>query len=466
VALVQTSTLLRTENSGATSTLSYTSNLAAGSLSVLCVGNYPSAITSVSGSTNGAYTRAVNYGDGGNNYVEIWYRANTSAGAETLTITPTSASGNYITAVAQEWSGMATSSPLDQTGTSGTLTVSTTGATTQANEVVFTVAVADAGSSNVNWGTPTGYTLIARENDSNTYTGLQAAQKTVSSTGTQSATHTNSSVSADTIIATFKVASGSKQEQRAFTSTTALSSALVSRANNRKAFTAAGVLSTAFASRSQAKSAFTSSAALASSFDSAQIQRAALTAAAVLSASLGAKAQARTQFTSSSSLTSALASRSISTAAISWAAALSSALDSQYQARAAFTAGGVLSVALDAIDGASGEEFRAFAASASLAASFVSDFTQEGLPPSRPHKPRGQEFYRSVTGLQVSASFKTKAALSVSFDTAKQASDSRAVEVGFSAQVIASAVFVSESLYQSGGLVRTYKPAVYQLERV
>ena len=206
MALVQTSTLLRTENSGATSTLSYTSNLTAGSLSVLCVGNYPSGITSVSGSANGAYTQAVTYGDGGNNYVEIWYKANVSAGAETLTITPTSTSGNYVTAVAQEWSGMATSSPLDRTGTSGTLTVSTSAATTQANEVVFTVAVADAGSSNVNWGTPSGYTLIARENDSNTYTGLQAAYKIVAATGTQSATHTNSSVSADTIIATFKVA--------------------------------------------------------------------------------------------------------------------------------------------------------------------------------------------------------------------------------------------------------------------
>jgi hypothetical protein len=206
-SLLQTSTLLRTEGSGATSNHSYTSNLAAGSLSLVFVGNFPSGMASVVG-TSGAYTKAVGYSDGGDNWCEIWYRANVGGGAETVTFTPTSTSGNYLTCVMQEWGGMVTASALDQIGSAGALTVSTAGATTQASEVAFTISVADQGTANVGWGTPSLYTLIARENDSNTYTGMQAAYRLLIATGTQTATHTSSGIPGDSVIATFKVQTG------------------------------------------------------------------------------------------------------------------------------------------------------------------------------------------------------------------------------------------------------------------
>lgn len=468
MALVQTSTLLRTENSGSTSTLSYTSNLTAGSLSVLCVGNYPSGITSVSGSTNGAYTQAVTYGDGGNNYVEIWYRANVSAGAETLTITPTSASGNYITAVAQEWSGMATSSPLDRTGTSGTLTVSTSAATTQADEVVFTVAVADAGSSNVNWGTPSGYTLIARENDSNTYTGLQAAQKTVSSTGTQTATHTNSSVSADTIIATFKVATGSTQESRSFTSAATLTASLSDSARNNRAFSSAGALTATLDSAARNPRAFSAVASLSPTVDSAYSVRSAFTSAGVLAAVLDSQYQARASFSVASALSPSLDSQYQARTAFSGAVQLVASFDSQYQSKAAISATASLSAALDAIDGASGEVFASFTSSAALTVSLHSQYEETAPRPSRPHKPRGAGFYQSITGLRIPAAFNAKVSLRASLDSAIQingtTSSEQARELQSASQLRMNLVAVP--LYANKGLIRTYAPRIYQLERV
>ena len=212
MALVQTTAQLRTQESGASSNLAFGSNVTAGSALFLYVGNYPSGISSVSDSRGNTWQKADGVGDGGINFGEIWYALNAAAGATTITISPTSGSGNYLTAWAQEWSGVQTSGALDRTGTAtNTNTVSTSLATQQADELVLTVAVADAGAANINWGTPTDYTLVGRENDSNNYTGLQAAYRVVAATGTQSATHTVSGIATsavDAVIATFRLASG------------------------------------------------------------------------------------------------------------------------------------------------------------------------------------------------------------------------------------------------------------------
>lgn len=209
MAVVQTSPVLRTAGSGSSSTLSFSSNLTAGNASFLFVGNYPSGISTVSGSSSGSYTKAIGYNDGGDNWAEIWYKENVAGGAETITITPTSTSGNYITAYAQEHSGIATSGSLNRTGSvGGNNTVTASAANTQANCLVLTMCVADVGNSNCNFGTATtGYTLVGRENDSNTYTGMQACYKYVSSVETSAATITSSiSGAADQVLATFSLA--------------------------------------------------------------------------------------------------------------------------------------------------------------------------------------------------------------------------------------------------------------------
>lgn len=160
---------------------------------------------------------AVNHGDGspGTDYNEVgvWYLENATGGNYVLSINSNGGAGNaYISATAQEWSGMVTSGVLDRTGIgANALTATASAANTGADRLVITAVVADLGSSNNNFGTPSGYTLLDRENDSNSFTGYQAAYKTVSALETSTATHTATGGTAsqyDTVIATFKIAAG------------------------------------------------------------------------------------------------------------------------------------------------------------------------------------------------------------------------------------------------------------------
>jgi hypothetical protein len=212
-SIVQTSSILRTTGSGSSSTQSFSSNLTAGNTAFFIGGNYPSGFSTVSGSSSGSYTKAIGFGDGGDNFIEIWYKEDIAGGAETVTITPTSTSGNYITSFLVEASGLNTSSLLDRTGSAATTgtshTVTASAANTQSDVLVFTAIIADVGSSSISWGTPSGYTLTGRENDSNTYTGIQVAYKIVTANETSSATATSVSLNADSVIATFKTAGAS-----------------------------------------------------------------------------------------------------------------------------------------------------------------------------------------------------------------------------------------------------------------
>lgn len=212
-SIVQTSSILRTTGSGSSSTQSFSSNLTAGNTAFFIGGNYPSGFSTVSGSSSGSYTKAIGFGDSGDNFIEIWYKENIAGGAETVTITPTSTSGNYITSFLVEASGLNTSSLLDRTGsatTTGTShTVTASAANMQSDVLVFTAIIADEGNSSISWGTPSGYTLTGRENDSNTYTGIQVAYKIVTANETSSATATSVSFNADSVIATFKTAGAS-----------------------------------------------------------------------------------------------------------------------------------------------------------------------------------------------------------------------------------------------------------------
>lgn len=118
---------------GTSMTVSYGSSVTAGHL---LVGMFRAAgTTSVSDSRNGAWTKAVGASDGVNS---LWYKANATAGTTTVTVSG-SASGP-IRAVVADYSGIATSSPVDgfacNTGTGTTATTGTT-ASVPAGELAF-----------------------------------------------------------------------------------------------------------------------------------------------------------------------------------------------------------------------------------------------------------------------------------------------------------------------------------------
>jgi hypothetical protein len=151
----------------------------------------------------------------------IAYAANvTSSGTFTVTINHTQGSGNYLIARATSFTGLATSSLLDQTGTNvdefgpTPATVQTTGATTVANELVIAVAsITDAADAAIS--TPSRYTEIMLENDFGLHATGEAAYMIVSSTGTQSASWTHGGGYAWTaVIATFKEPTGAPAARR------------------------------------------------------------------------------------------------------------------------------------------------------------------------------------------------------------------------------------------------------------
>lgn len=213
MAFVQATALLRTANSSGDPSLATLNSVGAGNTLFVVPTNYPSGFTGVSSSPSLTWQRAVLVGDGGNNFAEIWFAPVVSGGNYTVTVDPTSANGNYVTAVAMEHSGMDNAALLDRSGTAaGSFTVSTSQATQQADELLIAVSVADDAANPISWGTPSGFTLLAKEDDSNTYTGMIAAFRTVSATGVQSAVFSASGLSGsqvDCAIATFRLASGS-----------------------------------------------------------------------------------------------------------------------------------------------------------------------------------------------------------------------------------------------------------------
>jgi hypothetical protein len=119
--------------SGTSMSVSYGSSVTAGHL---LVGMFRAAgTTAVSDSRNGAWTKAIGASDGVNS---LWYRANAIAGTTTVTVTGTTS--GPIRAVVADYSGVATTAPLDGTAcNTGTGTAATTGTTASvpAGELAF-----------------------------------------------------------------------------------------------------------------------------------------------------------------------------------------------------------------------------------------------------------------------------------------------------------------------------------------
>lgn len=236
MAVIQTSPDLRTQESGASSTLSFSSNVTAGSGLALWVGNFPGAISAVTDNRGNTWEQVVAGGDGGANFIEVWIVRSAAAGATTITITPATSSGNYLSGVAIEWGG-GFGAP-DQSGSSSTASASTAGATAQNDEITLAAIIADEGAGNCGFAAPGDATQVDAEQDSNNFTGYCAAYRVESTTGIKTATFTAAGgLSVDTVIATVRLpaAGGHTATPGAGSATITGHAPTVARTDNRTA---------------------------------------------------------------------------------------------------------------------------------------------------------------------------------------------------------------------------------------
>lgn len=156
---------------------------------------------------------------GGNGWehvrTSIWRASNVSAGTHLVTVSWNGGTGTYGQFTVTEYSGLATSTPLDQsatgTGTGTSPSVGPSGTTTQANELVVAMFGASSfGTTNIGIDAATpGYTNIGIDQDSATVCAYASEFKTVAATGTQSCswgTVAGNTVSWSMALATYKEA--------------------------------------------------------------------------------------------------------------------------------------------------------------------------------------------------------------------------------------------------------------------
>jgi hypothetical protein len=140
IAQVQAPTIKDTTAAG--TTLAYASNVTAGSF--LCMGiriggaGADQTVT-VSGTGSETWTRAIHRFDAAFGMVDIWYMENT-ASSTAYTVTVTFSTSTTIRMSIHEYSGVATSSSVDQTNSGQGDSVPTSGydiTTTNANDLIF-----------------------------------------------------------------------------------------------------------------------------------------------------------------------------------------------------------------------------------------------------------------------------------------------------------------------------------------
>src|SRR5262249_14447041 len=162
-------------------------------------------ITTPTDTQGNTYTLAVSVtGSGGSGNAAIYYVSSARAGANTVTCNH-SGSGNTHCHIA-EVAGLVTTSPLDKTGSvasSSTCSVSTSAATTQANEWVAAFFYDSPNSHALTAGT--GYTRIQLSNNTSSGDAAISESQDATSTGIQTATcGGNSSDLLGQLITTFK----------------------------------------------------------------------------------------------------------------------------------------------------------------------------------------------------------------------------------------------------------------------
>jgi len=143
-------------------------------------------------------------GSGTQGSVYCWYAVNNSTAADTITYASLLAPGSASHLMLQtEWSGMATSSVLDQTGTAtaaNQTTVSTSSATTNGTDLVCGHFMDWTNNDTLTVGS--GYTIVGHNQDTTNGSADMTECKTVTTTGTQTATcggNTSGDILVDTI---------------------------------------------------------------------------------------------------------------------------------------------------------------------------------------------------------------------------------------------------------------------------
>lgn len=201
-----------------TITNAFASNVTAGNTVIVflvCISGQSTGVT-VGGT---AATKDVEFNSTNSSayWVSIWRAQNVTGGTRNIVLTGPGTSGIYYKLSAEEWQNVPASA-LDQIGSAevfstASVSVSTAGATTQANEIVYSCGVdtrdfASADSlSGPKTGTTADWTLTANAGDNGAGTNLvlRAGYKLVTSTGTQTATYTLSTAQSESmVIATYK----------------------------------------------------------------------------------------------------------------------------------------------------------------------------------------------------------------------------------------------------------------------
>jgi hypothetical protein len=194
-------------------------NFTAGSDVIIGVSYYTGVASDISGiDVNGTAAvrdgfRIDNVSPGNISMIELWRATGVAGGGSTVTINGTSRPGGwYISCGAEEWAAFA-ASPLDQIATNasdGTNTAAptaTTAATSQADDVVYSVWGEWGGVNQAPVTQPSGMITAWIEPSGAGQQGGGAAYKTVSATGAQTTTWaTNTSNAWACIAAAYKLA--------------------------------------------------------------------------------------------------------------------------------------------------------------------------------------------------------------------------------------------------------------------
>jgi len=220
IAFVQAAQPTGTGSGATTLAKAFTSNNTAGNFLFVTANIHITAGTgtlTVSDSLGNTYTQAPNSPvTQSPEQSYVWYVPSCLSGANTVTVTATGTVAGYIQLGILEYSGVATSNPVDtygsnSAGAGATITASTIGSTTNANDLVLLMMT----STNGGIGLPTGYTNRCG-NDSY----FKVDELITTSTGVQSiSTSQNSSVWTAQIIAFLPPSSGrSRTSSRSLTS--------------------------------------------------------------------------------------------------------------------------------------------------------------------------------------------------------------------------------------------------------
>jgi hypothetical protein len=197
ITIVQSATFLG--NGASPNAKAFSSNVTAGNW--ILVGSRSTSSVgawSCSGTNCGAFTEiGTGQGTPGGNGVRLFYALVSTTGTCTVTLT---VAGSNFRGEMMEVSGLASSSPLDQTTkASGTSATPSSGSvtTTQADELLFGVVGTDGGNT---FAAGSGYTL----REANLDVALQIEYQIVAATGAYAATMSITSAGWSATIATFK----------------------------------------------------------------------------------------------------------------------------------------------------------------------------------------------------------------------------------------------------------------------